>query len=307
MLIALAGPTASGKTELALQLAEQLNGEILCADSRQIYRELDIGTATPTLAEQARAPHHLFNMADPRTTLTLAEYAAAAEAAIAAIMARGKVPILVGGTGLYFRTLLYAYQIPEVAPQNALRAELQAREDASPGSLHQELAKVDPLSAQRLHAHDLRRIIRALEVYRQTGQPISALQQGSDQLQRPCLYYGLQVPKEVLYQRIQQRIQQMFADGLAEEVSQLRARYGPELPLLQTLNYLETGKYLDGAWDLATTYEQMFIHTRQYAKRQYTWFRRDSELQWQPVASAADIAALAQQIARQWQEHLSHV
>lgn len=306
MLIAIAGPTASGKTELALQVAEGLQGEVLCADSRQIYRDLDIGTATPSPAEQARAPHHLFNMADPRETFTLAQYIAAAETAIQAIQDRGKVPILVGGTGLYFRTLLYNYSIPEVAPQPELRQQLQARENAAPGSLYQQLQTVDALSATRLHPHDLRRIIRALEVYQLTGQPISAAQQRSAQLQHPCLYIGLQLPKETLYQRIQQRIAQMFANGLAEEVQQLRQHYGADLPLLQTLNYLETGKYLDGEWDLNTTQTQMFIHTRQYAKRQYTWFRRDSELLWQEVHAAQDISKLSQSLIQMYQQQLTH-
>lgn len=300
MLIALAGPTAVGKSELGLLLAERLGGEILCADSRQIYRDLSIGTAKPDGAEQARAPHHLFDMADPRETFTVAQYREAAEAAISDVQARGRVPILVGGTGLYFRTLLYDYSIPEVAPQPELRAELEALEAAEPGVLHRRLQQSDPVTAERLHLNDLRRIVRALEVEQITGQPISHWQTRSPGLSRPCHYLAITAPKEILYRRIQQRIERMFSDGLLAEVSALRERYGADLPLLQTLNYAETGQHLDGNLSLEATKEAMFIHTRQYAKRQQTWFKRDAEIQWHSLSERRELEALADRLTAEF-------
>lgn len=301
-LIALAGPTAVGKSRLGLLLAEALGGEIICADSRQIYAELDIGTAKPTQAEQARVPHHLFGVADPRETYTVAQFCQAAETAVAGIQARGRVPILVGGTGLYFRTLLYDYSIPEVAPQPDLRQRLHAEEAAAPGCLHRRLQQSDPLAAERLHAHDIRRLVRALEVETITGRPISYWQSRSPGLNRPCLYLALTSPQPLLWRRIQLRIEAMFAEGLLTEVASLRERYGRELPLLQTLNYVEAGDYLDGCRSLDATREAMFIHTRQYAKRQLTWFRRDAEIQWHTLTDADGLEELAGQLIRQYRQ-----
>jgi len=302
MLLALAGSTASGKTELALQLAEALGGQILCADSRQLYRELNIGTAKPTAEEFARVPHQLFDLADPRETFTVAQYARAAEACLQQLWQNGQTPLLVGGTGLYFRTLLYDYQLPAVPPQAELRLALAEQEVQAPGSLYQRLQSVDPICAMRLHAHDLRRVIRALEVFEVTGQPISASQTRSDSLRYPGLYLGLQVPKAQLYPRIQRRIENMVQMGLVEEVEQLRATYGPDLPLLKTLNYIEIAGFLDGKWNLETAKEQMFIHTRQYAKRQLTWFRRDAEIQWYTLTQPQDLQAMATDILRKWSQ-----
>ncbi len=305
MLIALAGPTSVGKSELGLLLAERLDGEILCADSRQIYRELSIGTAKPDAAEQARVPHQLFDIADPRETFTVAQYREAAEAAIQEVSARGRVPILVGGTGLYFRTLLYDYSIPEVPPQEALRAELEAQEALEPGVLHRRLQQSDPITAERLHLNDVRRIVRALEVEHVTGQPISHWQTRSSGLSRPCRYLAVTALKEILYRRIQQRIERMFMDGLLDELKSLREIYGADLPLLQTLNYAETGQYLDGLLSLEAAKEAMFIHTRQYAKRQQTWFKRDAEIQWHVLNERRELEALADRLAAEIRQEMA--
>ncbi|MGV3526117.1 MAG: tRNA (adenosine(37)-N6)-dimethylallyltransferase MiaA [Candidatus Sericytochromatia bacterium] len=284
--VAVAGPTAVGKSELGLRLAERLGGAILCADSRQIYRDLDLGTAKPSVADQQRVPHRLFDIADPRDTFTVSQYDQAAEQALAATHAAGQLPIVVGGTGLYFRTLLYDYTIPEVAPQPELRAELEARPVAD---LHRELVEVDPVAAARIHPRDQRRLVRALEVFLMTDIPISAHQQRALELQPNWIYVAVTAPKELLWKRIAQRIAVMVKDGLPEELEALRARYGRDLPLLQTLNYAEIGRYLDGEWDLATAQEQMLIHTRQYAKRQLTWFKRDPGLKWFEISCPEDV------------------
>lgn len=295
MLIALAGPTASGKSALALELAAELSGEILCADSRQIYRGLDIGSAKPSVAERQRVPHHLFDIADPRDTYTVAQYQRAAEDCLESLQQSGKIPLLVGGTGLYFRTLLYDYGIPAVPPQPELRAQLEAEEATDPGCLHRRLQAWDPAAAHKIHAQDLRRIVRALEVQTLTGKPISQ-QQRAGQLRAGTYYLALSLPQEWLYERIQTRIEAMIAEGLIEEVQTLQREYGADLPLLQTLNYAEIAAYLAGQWDLATAKEQMFIHTRQYAKRQRTWFRRDRELQWFVLERAADLPRVQKQV-----------
>lgn len=286
-LVVIAGPTAVGKSGLAFELAQHNGGELLCADSRQIYKDLDIGTAKPTRAEQATVPHHLFDIADPRETFTLVQYLAAAEAALADIWQRGKLPVIVGGTGLYLKSLLYAYSIPEVAPQVELRQRLLAAEtEQGEGHLHQRLSQLDLAAAQRLHPKDLRRVVRALEVIEVTGQPISAQQSRAPELRYPCLYLGLNMPRPRLQDRILQRIIEMVQTGLIDEVKGLRERYGADLPLLQTLNYREIGDYLDGKMDLPTAMQAMHIHTRQYAKRQMTWFRKDAGIHWLELEQA---------------------
>lgn len=286
-LIAIAGPTASGKTQFSLQLARALKGEIVCADSRQIYKEMDIGTAKPTVEEQAQAPHHLFDCIDPQENYSVANYRSAALAHIQDITQRNKQPLLVGGTGLYFRTLLYDYGLPEVPAQPALREQL---EQLPLEILKAELLAVDPIAGARIHVNDRFRLVRALEVFKTTGKPISSFQTRSQGLNIPCIYVGLRLPKAYLYARIQERIAQMFEQGLVEEVKGLIQHYGKELPLLKTLNYAEVVAYLEGAYTLQETQEKMFIHTRQYARRQRTWFQRDEDIHWFDITGPADIA-----------------
>ena len=299
-LIAIAGPTASGKTQFSLQLAQALDGEIICADSRQIYLDMDIGTAKPNAQELAQAPHHLFDYVDPRQTYSVATYRKAALAQIEAIQQRNKQPLLVGGTGLYFRTLLYDYNLPEVPAQPALR---EALEQWSLEALKAELLAVDPIAGERIHLNDRFRLIRALEVYKTTGQPISSFQTRSSGLSIPCLYVGLRLNKAFLYERIQARIAQMFEDGLIDEVQQLQAKYGEDLPLLKTLNYAEVIAYLKGDYDLKTAQEKMFIHTRQYARRQRTWFQRDQEIHWFDIEGPQDIESAVYWVIEETKRH----
>ncbi|MBO9542658.1 tRNA (adenosine(37)-N6)-dimethylallyltransferase MiaA [bacterium] len=270
----LAGATASGKSHLALSLAEAFNGVIIAADSRTIYRDFDIGTAKPTAEEQARVPHRMIDVADPTDTYTVARFKAAAIEAIAEVHAAGKLPMLVGGTGFYIRGLIGGLSIPEVPPQPELRAKFEALADP-----HARLAEVDPVTAARLHPNDRMRVIRALEVEAVLGKPLS---EAATKVESPydALYLALGMDRELLYDRINRRTHLMMEMGLVEEVERLMARYGAELPLLQTLGYAETMDYLTGRATKDEAIAAIQQHTRNYAKRQLTWFRREAGVRW---------------------------
>lgn len=273
-LLAIIGPTAAGKTELSLALAEALGGEVVSADSRQIYRGMDIGTAKATAEERARAPHHLLDIVNPDQILTLAEYQRLAYAAIAAIHARGRLPLLVGGTGQYVRAVLEGWRIPEVAPQPDLRAELEAEATAhGADALHARLAALDPVAAGRLDARNVRRVIRALEVCLTTGRRISELQTKS-----PPPYAVAQVgvtrPRPELYARIDARVERMVAAGLVDEVRRLAdAGYDWELPAMTGLGYRQIGQYLRGEVPLDQAVALIKKGTRRFVQQQYNWFR----------------------------------
>ncbi len=266
------GPTATGKTELGIALAQKLNSVIINADSRQVYRELDIGTAKPTPAQRAQVPHFLIDWVAPTVQVTVAEYQRAAQALIAQWQGRGKIPVLVGGSGLYIQAVVRGLSIPPVAPQPTLRAQLSTY---SQGERYAFLQQVDPASAAKIHPHDPVRTLRALEVYYVTGVPLSQLQ-GQQPPPYPVLW--LYVDSDRLAERIQRRTRQMIAEGLVQETEQLRAKYGPDLPLLKTLGYQEISNYLAGHDTLETAQALIVKHTCQLAKRQRTWFRAQTGL-----------------------------
>jgi tRNA dimethylallyltransferase len=274
-LTAIVGPTAVGKTALAIELAQAWGGEIISADSRQIYRLMDIGTAKPTPAERAAAPHHLIDICDPAEPFSLATYQDMAYAAIADVIARGRTPLLVGGTGQYLAAVLEGWRIPRVAPQPALRAELEAaaaREGAE--ALHARLAAVDPAAAAQIAPTNVRRVIRALEVFLVSGEPISA-----QQVREPPPYrlrtIRLVRPREELYARADARVDAMLEAGLVEEVRGLLARgYGWELPALSSLGYIQFKPYLAGEIALAACVERLKFDTHSFIRRQEAWFRR---------------------------------
>ncbi len=273
-LIVICGATATGKSGLALNLAQRLETVILSADSRQVYREFDIGTAKPTVAEQKLVPHYLIDICEPNETMTLADYQEQAQALIASL---GISPLLlVGGTGLYIRSIVQGMKIPRVAPQPELRSQL---ESLGQSQLYQMLKQVDAIAAQKIHANDLVRTLRALEVYYTTGIPISE-QQGGNPPNYPILQICLDAEPEYLDVRIRQRTQQMIADGLVAEVEYLSQKYGVDLPLLNTLGYQEIKQYLAGAIALEEAKELIALHTRQFAKRQRTWFRQSPNLEY---------------------------
>jgi tRNA dimethylallyltransferase len=274
-LLAIVGPTGVGKTALSIGLARALNGEIVSADSRQVYRLMDIGTAKPTAEERAAAPHHLIDVVDPDEDYSLALYQAQAYQAIDDITRRGRLPLLVGGTGQYLAAVLQGWSIPSVAPQPALRATLE-REAAERGAeaLHARLALVDPQAAAGIPATNLRRVIRALEVYEITGVPISA-----QQTMRPPPYHTrtlwLTLPAEELYARIDARVDAMIVAGLIEEVRSLLDRgYGWELPAMSGLGYREFRPYFEETTTRDEAIQRLKFDTHAFARRQPAWSRR---------------------------------
>ncbi|HWQ11816.1 MAG TPA: tRNA (adenosine(37)-N6)-dimethylallyltransferase MiaA [Roseiflexaceae bacterium] len=274
-LLAVIGPTAVGKTALAIELARRLGGEIVSADSRQVYRHMDIGTAKPTLAERAAAPHHLIDVADPDEEFSLATYQDLATRAITDITARGRLPILAGGTGQYLAAILEGWQLPRVAPDPALRAALE-REAAERGAeaLHARLAQVDPEAAAGIAPANVRRVVRALEVYTLTGRPISAQRARQAPPYRSRTIW-LTLPPPALYARIDARVDAMLAAGLLDEVRGLLARgYGWELPAMSSLGYREFRPYLAGECPLEEAVQRLKYDTHAFARRQKAWFQR---------------------------------
>jgi tRNA dimethylallyltransferase len=273
-----------GKTALSIGFAQALGGEIVSADSRQIYRGMDIGTAKPTAAERAAAPHHLIDIVDPDEEFSLALYQELAYADIADIAARGRLPLLVGGTGQYLAAVLEGWQIPRVEPQPELRAALE-REAAEHGAaaLHARLAQVDPAAAAGILPTNLRRIIRALEVFEVTGRPIS-----EQQAKRPPPYRArtlwLALPPSELYERIDRRVDAMIADGLVAEVRGLIERgYDWKLPALSSLGYREFQPYFAGEMSLDEAIQRLKFNTHAFARRQANWFRRLPNVARQPA------------------------
>ncbi len=305
LAIALMGPTASGKTALALDWAERLGGEIVSVDSALVYRGLDIGAAKPDAAELARVPHHLIDVREPWQPYSAAEFAADARAALDVIVARGRVPILAGGTGLYFHALLHGLSaMPTADP--AMRAVI-AGEIATRGlpALHAELAAVDPLAAARIHATDAQRIQRALEVFRVSGRTISAWRAAPAAPRLPfrVLKLVLAPPdRATLHQRIEHRFDLMLAAGFLDEVRRLRAApalqnhpHPLDLPAVRAVGYRQAWEYLDGQGDAADFRARAIHATRQLAKRQLTWLRGELDARWfDPITQRAPLeAALA--------------
>ncbi|HZO87106.1 MAG TPA: tRNA (adenosine(37)-N6)-dimethylallyltransferase MiaA [Chthonomonadaceae bacterium] len=294
--IVLVGPTATGKTAAAVELAERIGGEIINADSMQVYRGMDIGTAKPTPEERARVRFHLLDVVTPDQPFSVAEWKERAEAALAEIATRDRWPILCGGTGLYLRALLDDWTLAETPADPALREQLRA-EVAHLGApaLHGRLCTVDPATAARLHPNDAVRIVRALEVYHATGVPISE-HQARDRAARPprpAFRLGLTLPRPQLYARIDARVEAMLAAGLEAEVRGLLAQgVSPALSPLRSLGYKEMAAFLRGEIDRATAIERIKQETRRYAKRQLTWFRAEKRLHWVDVSalSSATVA-----------------
>jgi tRNA dimethylallyltransferase len=277
MLIVICGATATGKSGLAIEIAQRLNSPIISADSRQIYREFNIATAKVSPAELALVPHYLVSTSDPDCTVTLAQYQSQAQEIIEEFHQLEQIPLLVGGTGLYIKSVVKGMKMPRVAPQPDLRSQLLSLGQVQ---CYQILVHLDRPAAEKIHPNDATRTVRALEVYYVTGKTISS-QQGEDQPSYPILQIGLDCQRvDLLVERIQQRTQQMLALGWEDEVKYLGAKYGWEFPLLDTLGYAEMRQYLQGEISLPEAIELTIVHTRQFAKRQRTWFRSILDIEW---------------------------
>ncbi|MBI4599101.1 tRNA (adenosine(37)-N6)-dimethylallyltransferase MiaA [Candidatus Uhrbacteria bacterium] len=297
-IITLVGPTASGKTAIGIALAKRFNSEVICVDSRTVFRDMDIGTAKPEgewteesietsgsirqLFGSRRClmvegvPHWGIDLADPDEDYNVSHFKPYAEERIRNIAGRGKLPILVGGTGLWIDVLVDNLDLPEVKPDPKLRAELEARHV---DDLFAEYKRLDPDGALVIDGHNPRRLVRAIEVCRLTGRPFSELRRKGDS-RYDCLWIGLDVPQGELHRRIEARVDRMIALGLVDEVRRLRSRYGYGAPSMSGIGYRQVCAFLEGKRDLAEAIEDVKRDTRQYAKRQMTWFKRRSDIRW---------------------------
>ncbi len=283
-LLVLTGPTAVGKTALSIALAKALNGEIISADSMQVYRHMDIGSAKVTKAEMDGVRHHLIDVLDPQEPFNVTRFQALAKEAVADIAARGRLPIIAGGTGFYIQALLYDIDFKENDDGTAIRGELEALL-AAKGSeyLHEMLAQIDPESAAAIHANNSRRVIRAIEYFRLTGQRISEHNRQERQKESPYrfYYYVLTCDRDTLYRRIEERVDAMLADGLVDEVRRLKEMgCARGLVSMQGLGYKEILDYLDGLCSLEEAVRVLKRDTRHFAKRQLTWFHRERDVRW---------------------------
>jgi tRNA dimethylallyltransferase len=294
-LVLLVGPTAVGKTELAIQLAETLGAEIISADSRLFYRGMDIGTAKPAPQELQRVPHHLIDIVDPDETLSLAVFQHMARDAIAGVQRRSKLPLLVGGTGQYVRAVTEGWQPPEVAPDTRLRDELgRLKDERGSDWLHARLQQLDPAAAESIDPRNTRRTIRALEVILTTGRLFSA-QRRHGQSPYHLVTIGLSRPRPDLYARIDARIEAMFKAGLLDEVrGLLDAGYGPGLPAMSAIGYRECARVIQEQWDAEQAKAEMRRATRMYVRRQSNWFKEsDRSIRWFDASQPGLASSLA--------------
>ena len=274
-VIAIVGPTASGKTKLAIEMAQKLDTEIISADSRLVYKGFDIGTAKPTKEEQLLVKHHMIDVVEPEYDFSVADFADGASKVISELHAKNKVPIVVGGTGLYFRILLENYDMPRVEANPQLRAEL---ENLSNEELFEKLSNIDKISAEKIHQNNRVRVIRALEVSLTTGKPFSSIKGVKENKYDVKWVFPEIESRENLYNRINMRVDIMIKDGLVDETKNLLSRHGRIKNLVNTIGYQEIIEYLDGNLSIDNAIEQIKQNTRRYAKRQLTWFRRNPNL-----------------------------
>ncbi|MBP3651154.1 MAG: tRNA (adenosine(37)-N6)-dimethylallyltransferase MiaA [Clostridia bacterium] len=281
-IIAVTGATASGKSELSMELAKHYGAEIVCMDSMQIYQGMDIGTAKPSPEEQQAIHHHMLDIVAPSENYTVADYAERATAVIHDILQRGKMPLLVGGTGLYLKALMHGLSLGVSRSDPAIRARLEAISDEPGGrlKLHDMLRQVDEASANKLHPNDLRRVIRAIEVYELTGTPLSQTRQ-EENSEFSVLPLAIRMERETLYQRIEKRVDTMLNMGLVDEVQRLlQEDVSPEAQSMQGIGYKELVPVLSGLVPLHKARDQIILNTKHYAKRQETWFKGESATQW---------------------------
>ena len=281
-MVVLTGPTAVGKTELSIRLAEALDGEIISADSMQVYKKMDIGTAKIRKEEMGGIPHHLIDVLDPAEEFNVVRFQEMAKEALAGIYERGKIPLVVGGTGFYIQGLLYAIDFTREEQDKSFRERLQKKaEEEGAGAVHQMLEKVDSVSAGKIHPNNVKRVIRALEFYHLNGRPISEHNEEEARKKSPyqSAYFVLNQDRQTLYERINRRVDLMMEEGLIGEVKSLvEEGYGRNLVSMQGIGYKEVFDYLEGEISLEETTERIKKDTRHFAKRQLTWFGREKEV-----------------------------
>lgn len=275
-VIAVVGATASGKTSYAIELAKKINGEIISADSRLVYKGMDIGTAKPTIDEMQEIPHYMIDVVEPEYNYSVGLYVKEAKKYITDIISRGKVPIVVGGTGLYFRVLLENYDLPDVKPDYELRKELSSY---SYEELLEILTKLDEKAANSVEKNDKKKLIRYIEIIKLAGKPLD-LVRGVKEKEFNVEWVGLNFPREILYDRINKRVDLMIEQGLIDETKKLLQKHGRISNITDTIGYREVLSYLDGELSLDEARDKLKQNTRNYAKRQLTWFRKNEQINW---------------------------
>ena len=289
-MLLIVGPTASGKTRLSIGVAEKCGGEIVSADSRQVYRYMDIGTAKPTMVERKTVPHYCIDIQNPDESFSAGEYGILARRIVAEILARGRIPIVVGGSGLYIRALVDGVFFGDYKDRDLRERLKRQAEEEGLDDLYNQLSGVDPAAAQKIHPNDSRRIIRALEVYELSGKPMTRVQEEKTE---PAdfipQFWGLDWPREVLYQRIERRVDEMVQSGLIQEVERLKGMgFGLRYNSLDSVGYKEVFDYLGGSILFDEMVDLIKRNTRRFAKKQLTWFHRDPRIQWIELREPVD-------------------
>ncbi len=281
-VIVIVGPTASGKTSISIRLAKEINGEIISADSMQIYKDMNIGTAKPTVDEMEGITHHLIDFVSPDETFDVTRYKAKCIDAIEEILQKGKVPIIVGGTGLYISSLINGIEFSSVPEDKNYREEMfQLAKEKGNAFLHNRLREIDPDAADIIDANNIRRVIRALEIYKVTGKTKTKIDKESrKEVKYDFKVYGIETPREKLYEQINLRVDKMLENGLIEEVKELLRKYSLSNTALQALDYKEVIEFLNGEITYDDMVEKLKTNTRRYAKRQLTWFKKEEKIKW---------------------------
>lgn len=308
-LVAVVGPTAVGKTKVSIELAKALDGEIINGDSMQVYKGMDIGTAKITESEKEGIPHHLFDIKQPTASYSAAEFQARARPLISEINKRGRVPIIVGGTGMYIKALTHEFNFSDTDSDAQFREKLEKKaEEQGAEAVFEELKRVDPESATNIHPNNVRRVIRALEIYHTTGIPASERREKKSESPYALAMVGLTMDRERLYARINQRVDHMIEHGLFEEVRRLYAEGVRDCQSIQAIGYKEIYTYLRGECTKEEAIETLKRNSRRYAKKQYTWFRRQMEIRWFDMGSEIDkkISAILRFVQERFQEYRNY-
>jgi tRNA dimethylallyltransferase len=299
-LLVIIGPTAVGKTKLSIELAKKYNGEVISGDSMQIYRDMDIGTAKIKIEEMEGVPHHLLDIKEPDESFSVAEFQQLVRTKINEIALKGKLPIIVGGTGLYIQSVIYDYQFSEASADDAFRMELEEQAKViGNDALHEELTRLDPVSAAQIHPNNVRRVIRALEIFHCTGKMMSEYQKE----QEPDLLYqtaliGLTMEREKLYERINHRVEMMMDEGLLDEVRRLYNSGLRDCQSIQAIGYKEVYEFFEGKVSLEDAARNLKQNSRRYAKRQLTWFRNKMDVQWFDMTDVPNLSKKITEISQ---------